>query len=110
MTAATYVEQLSKEGKVAPEYDPETGLKPWLVESRERDEELLLRMQRIICETGSARSAELQQELGIRKEKVLQIMSKLVALDFLLPPVSPKAGYTLAWSDEQIKCFLKEGG
>ncbi|MNC08941.1 DNA translocase SpoIIIE [compost metagenome] len=107
VTAATYVEQLSKEGRVAPEYDPETGLKPWLVDTRESDEELLLRMQRIICETGSARSAELQQELGIRKEKVLQLMSRLVALEFLLPPVSPKAGYTIAWSEGQVVQFLK---
>ncbi len=107
VTAATYVERLSKEGKVAPEYDPETGLKPWLADTRENDDELLLRMQRIICETGSARSAELQQELGIRKEKVLQLMSRLVALEFLLPPVSPKAGYTIAWSEGQVAQFLK---
>lgn len=40
VTAATYVEQLSQEGKVALEYDPETVLKPWLVDPRESDEEL----------------------------------------------------------------------
>lgn len=107
VTAATYVEQLSREGKVAPDYDPKTGLKPWLADVRESDEVLLLRMQRIICETGSARSAELQQELGIRKEKVLQLMSQLVELEFLSPPLSPKAGYTLAWTEEQIERFMK---
>lgn len=107
LTAATYVEQLVKEGKVAPEYDPAIGLKPW-VEVRESDEELLLRVQKMICETGSARSAELQQELGIRKEKVLLLMSQLVELGFLYPPMSPKAGYTLAWSDQQIQDFLKQ--
>ncbi|MFD1904914.1 FtsK/SpoIIIE domain-containing protein [Paenibacillus rhizoplanae] len=84
VTAATYVEQLSKEGKVAAEYDPETGLKPWLVDTKESDEELLLRMQRMICEMGSARSAELQQGLGIRKEKVLQLMSQLVKSNFFI--------------------------
>ncbi|MFC6649374.1 FtsK/SpoIIIE domain-containing protein [Paenibacillus rhizoplanae] len=108
VTAATYVEQLSKEGKVAAEYDPETGLKPWLVDTKESDEELLLRMQRMICEMGSARSAELQQGLGIRKEKVLQLMSQLVKSNFLFSPVSPKAGYTIAWSNEQIEQFLKD--
>lgn len=106
VTAATYVEQLSNEGKVAPEYDPETGLKPWMADVRESDDELLFRMQRMICQTGSARSAELQQELGIRKEKVLQLMSQLVKLDFLLPPTSTKGGYTLAWDEEQIQRFL----
>ncbi|MDF9841924.1 MULTISPECIES: FtsK/SpoIIIE domain-containing protein [unclassified Paenibacillus] len=107
VTAATYVEQLSREGKVASEYDPESGLKPWLLSVRESDEELLLRMQLMICEKGSARSAELQQELGIRKERVLQLMSQLVAQGFLLSPVSPKAGYTVAWSEEKIQQFLK---
>ncbi|WP_438498647.1 FtsK/SpoIIIE domain-containing protein, partial [Paenibacillus sp. IHBB 3054] len=103
VTAATYVEQLSKEGKVAPEYDPETGLKPWLADVRESDEELLQRVQRMICQTRSTRSADIQQALGIRKEKVLQIMSQLVKLDFLFPPTSTKGGYTLAWDEDQIQ-------
>ncbi|WP_379143638.1 FtsK/SpoIIIE domain-containing protein [Paenibacillus sp. sgz500992] len=107
VTAATYVEQLSREGKVAPDYDPKTGLKPWLADVRESDEELLLRVQRMICETGSARSAELQQELGIRKVKVLKLMSQLVEVGFLSAPTSSKAGYTIAWSEEQIDDFMK---
>lgn len=106
VTAATYVEQLSKEGKVAPEYDPETGLKPWLADTRESDEEYLLRMQRLICETRSTRSTDIQQALGIRKEKVLQLMSQLVKSDFLYPPTSTKGGYTLVWDEDQIQRFL----
>lgn len=106
VTAATYVEQLSKEGRVAAEYDPETGLKPWLVDTRESDEELLQRIQRMICETRSTRSTDIQQALGIRKEKVLQLMSQLVKLDFLYPPTSTKGGYTLVWDEEQIERFL----
>ncbi|WP_171718313.1 FtsK/SpoIIIE domain-containing protein [Paenibacillus phytohabitans] len=106
ITAATYVDQLSKEGKVAPEYDPETGLKPWLVDSRESDEKLLLRVQRMICETRSTRSTDIQQALGMRKEKVLQLMGQLVKLDFLLPPTSTKGGYTLAWDEDRIQSFL----
>ncbi|ETT54777.1 DNA translocase [Paenibacillus sp. FSL R7-269] len=108
VTAATYVEQLSKEGRVAAEYDPETGLKPWLADTRESDEELLLRMQRIICETRSARSAELQRELGIRKERVLKLMVQLVEIGFLQSPSTPKEGYTLAWNEKQINIFLNE--
>jgi hypothetical protein len=104
--AATYVEQLRKEGKVALEYDPETGLKPWLAETRDSDEEHLLRMQRMICETRSTRSTDIEQALGIRKEKVLQLMSQLVKLDFLYPPTSTKGGYTLVWDEEQIERFL----
>ncbi|GGG06302.1 hypothetical protein GCM10010912_58640 [Paenibacillus albidus] len=110
VTAATYVEQLSKEGNVAPEYDPETGLKPWLVDTRESDDEILLRVQRMICQTRSTRSIDVQQALGIRKEKVLQLMSQLVKLDFLLPPTSTKGGYTLAWDEDQIQQFLLNVG
>lgn len=82
ITAATFVEQLSREGKVAAEYDPETGLKPWLAVTKESDEELLLRIQRIICETKSTRSTDIQQALGIRKEKVLQLMGQLAQVGF----------------------------
>lgn len=106
ITAATYVEQISREGKVAAEYDPETGLKPWLAVTKESDEELLLRIQRIICETRSTRSTDIQQALGIRKEKVLQLMGQLVQVGFLLPPTSTKAGYILAWDEDQIQQFL----
>ncbi|KHL91682.1 hypothetical protein QW71_33295 [Paenibacillus sp. IHB B 3415] len=105
VTAVTYVEQLSKEGRVAAEYDPETGLKPWLADTKESDEELLLRVQRMICETRSTRST-IHQALGIRKEKVLQLMSQLVKPDFLYPPTSTKGGYTLAWDEDQIQRFL----
>ena len=107
ITAATYVERLSKEGKVAQDYDPSSGLKPWQ-EIKETDDELLVRMQRIIFENGSARSADLQRELGIRKEKVLQMMNRLVQVGFLLPPTSTKGGYTLAWSEEQMHHHLNE--
>lgn len=106
VTATTYVEQLSKEGRVAAEFDPETGLKPWLVDTRQSDEELLQRIQRMICETRSTRSTDIQQALGIRKEKVLQLMSQLVKLDFLNPPTSTKGGYTLVWDEDQIQSFL----
>ncbi|MEC0167378.1 FtsK/SpoIIIE domain-containing protein [Paenibacillus graminis] len=109
LTAANLIQRMSDEGKLSQEFDFEKKMRLWLDDSpRSSDEELLERMKKNICEKRSARSSELQQALGIRKEKVLQLMGVLVEEGFLLSPESLKSGYIPAWDEEQMEAYLSE--
>jgi DNA segregation ATPase FtsK/SpoIIIE-like protein len=108
ITAARVVEQMARNGVVG-EMNFEKGLRPWLQnELKETDDELLERMKLYICQTNSAKASELQSLLSIRKERILQLMGKLCEDGVLNPPTSPRAGYTLAWDEEQIEAYIAD--
>ncbi|MEK5163173.1 FtsK/SpoIIIE domain-containing protein [Paenibacillus sp. FSL R5-0527] len=108
MKAAFLVEQMFQEGLIG-EMDFSRGLRPWLKsETKETEEELLRRMKYHICKTQTARVGELQTIFSIRREKVVQLMTKLCDEGVLNPPTSSKIGYTIAWDVGQISNFLEQ--
>lgn len=106
--AARMIERMEQEKIVGP-YVEGQGLRPFLnITTTLTDEELSDKIMRYICETKSTNSTELRDELRIRKEKVLQIMSSLVEQGFLQAPLNPRSGYTIAWSDQEVENYLAE--
>ncbi|KFM92942.1 FtsK/SpoIIIE domain-containing protein [Paenibacillus macerans] len=108
LKAAHLVDRMFQEGLIG-EMDFGRGFRPWLKsETKETEEELLRRMKYHICKTQTARVGELQMIFSIRREKVVQLMTKLCDEGVLNPPTSSKIGYTIAWDIEQISEFLEQ--
>lgn len=109
VTAARYIEQMANEKKIG-DYEELTSMRPWIAFDNQKDpeEEFLERLRIYICRTQSAKVSDLQEILGIRKETVLQLMTKLVGEGVLHSPTSSRVGYSLAWDKQQIDRYLFE--
>ncbi|PWW01213.1 FtsK-like protein [Paenibacillus cellulosilyticus] len=113
MEASNLVNRLVEE-RIVGEFNSEKGKRMLLVASsfakaaEQEQEEWLKRMKQYMCRTRSTRSSELRDVLGIRKEKILQLMTLLVQEGFLHAPTSTKGGYVIAWSDEEIAQYLDD--
>lgn len=104
--AATMAERMMEEGIIGP-YDSERKMRPLLRQKQERtQEELLDQLRLYICQTQITQSAKLREILGVQRETVLELMRSLVQEGFLLPPVSTKLGYKIAWDDEQVAAYV----
>ncbi|WP_138753537.1 FtsK/SpoIIIE domain-containing protein [Paenibacillus sinopodophylli] len=108
--ATKHVERMLSSGIIGP-IDPVRKMRPLILDDQAQHEleqaETLQKMKRYICEYRSAKSSELREVFSIRKEKVLEYMQQLVDEGFLNPPENSRAGYTLAWSEEQMQAFLE---
>jgi ribosomal protein S25 len=110
-TAQKVLDRMEAEGIVGPAngYQPRTILvSKSSLTAIKTDEEILNEMKYQICFTQTARINDLRDSLGIRKEKLLYFMQQLVQEGFLIPPVNPRAGYQIAWTEEEIQSFLKQ--
>jgi DNA segregation ATPase FtsK/SpoIIIE-like protein/biotin operon repressor len=106
--AASLAERMMEEGIVGP-YDVESKWRPLIVQNNVRtEEELLDELRLYICQHRITRSVELREALGIQRETVLELMRDLVEEGFLLSPTSTKAGYKIAWSEDQLNTLLKQ--
>ncbi|MGG4145693.1 FtsK/SpoIIIE domain-containing protein [Paenibacillus algorifonticola] len=111
--AAAYATRMTQEGIIGP-FDSTTNMRPLIRDQQlDADEDStadsdLLRMKMYICSVRAAKSADLQEVLQVRKQKIIEYMQVLVMEGFLLAPTSPRTGYMLAWSEERMDAFLQE--
>ncbi|RJX40940.1 DNA translocase FtsK [Paenibacillus pinisoli] len=108
-TAASWAEKMMEAGIIGP-FDQEKKWRPLLQKNERTEEELLDQLRKYICETKSTRTSELREQLSIRKEKVSELMQQLVQEGMLDSPTSTRAGYTIAWTEDQIQEYLSSIG
>lgn len=107
--AAKLVMRMAEEGLIG-ELDPERNMRMLIVDKEvqaaEEKTELIERIKLYICRTRSAKSSQIKETFGIRKEYALKLMQELADEGFLHVPTSTKIGYTLAWSEEEIENYV----
>jgi S-DNA-T family DNA segregation ATPase FtsK/SpoIIIE len=65
------------------------------------------KLKKIIASSGETRVTKLREMMGIKAEKLQELMAQLVEEKWLSPPPSRSKGYGLLISEEQRKAFLE---